>query len=248
MTALTSYPVWDRTTRWFHWINVLCILALTALGLVLMNDDALEIGLAGKIILKQLHVSIGYLFVLNLLWRLVWAFMGNRYARWGAVLPFGAGYMQRLRAFLDSLRAGSPQPYAGHNPVAQLVILAMLLAMLAQATTGLVLAGTDLFWLPLGGWFASWVAAPGVDPATLVASSRDGMDQAAWTAMRAFRSNFRELHEISFYTLIVLIGVHLVGVVVGELREGSALVSAMFTGRKVHDRPPVDLAEDRDAD
>jgi VIT1/CCC1 family predicted Fe2+/Mn2+ transporter len=34
--------------------------------------------------------------------------------------------------------------------------------------------------------------------------------------------------------------IHIVGVVVTELREGGGLVSAMFTGRKVFDRKPVD--------
>jgi cytochrome b len=34
--------------------------------------------------------------------------------------------------------------------------------------------------------------------------------------------------------------IHIVGVVVTELREGGGLVSAMFTGRKVFDRKPAD--------
>ena len=32
MPDLNSYPVWDVPTRWFHWINVLCVIGLIAIG------------------------------------------------------------------------------------------------------------------------------------------------------------------------------------------------------------------------
>ena len=38
------------------------------------------------------------------------------------------------------------------------------------------------------------------------------------------------------------VALHVIGVVVGELREGGSLISAMFTGRKLLDAPPVDQA------
>ena len=31
--------------------------------------------------------------------------------------------------------------------------------------------------------------------------------------------------------------------VIAELREGGTIISAMFTGRKIHDREPVDATE-----
>lgn len=36
-TQLTSYHVWDRGIRWFHWINVLSVLTLLGTGLVIFN-------------------------------------------------------------------------------------------------------------------------------------------------------------------------------------------------------------------
>lgn len=53
-----------------------------------------------------------------------------------------------------------------------------------------------------------------------------------------------ETHEIAFFVLLIAIGVHLLGVVVSELREGGALVSAMFTGRKHYPGKPVDSDDD----
>ncbi len=76
-----TYSVWDRTTRIFHWVNVLCVLILAVFGLILLNEDAIGFSPEGKILLKTLHVYTGYVFFVNLVWRIVWGFVGGRYAR-----------------------------------------------------------------------------------------------------------------------------------------------------------------------
>ena len=58
--------------------------------------------------------------------------------------------------------------------------------------------------------------------------------------MRSFRSSFVTVHYWNFYALLSAIAIHIIGVVVTELREGGGIVSAMFTGRKVFDRKPAD--------
>ena len=93
MSQFKAYSVWDATVRWFHWINVLCVLGLIAIGVALLNDSALGISNDGKVLLKTVHVWIGYVFALNLLWRFVWAFVGGVYSRWSAILPVGPGYL-----------------------------------------------------------------------------------------------------------------------------------------------------------
>jgi Ni/Fe-hydrogenase 1 B-type cytochrome subunit len=240
MTELRSYPVWDAPTRWFHWINALCIVVLTALGLAILYSKALGIGNDGKVLLKSLHVWTGYLFAANLLWRIVWAFFGNRYARWRAFLPGGAGYWASVRSYVAAFLAGHPEQYAGHNPLARLGVASLLLLIVIQAITGLVLAGTDIFYPPFGHWIAQWVAAPGVDPATLVPYAPELVDAAAWERMRAFRKPFALVHLYGFYLLLAMVVAHVAAVVVTEVREGGSIVSAMFTGRKVLSGKPVD--------
>jgi len=95
------YFVWDRSTRWFHWINVICIIGLVAVGTVILNNKLLGVSGDGKVLLKTIHVLIGYVFVANLLWRVIWGFIGNQYARWTAVLPMGRGYLRSLRGSGD---------------------------------------------------------------------------------------------------------------------------------------------------
>ena len=88
------------------------------------------------------------MFVVNLVWRFIWAFRGNRYARWRAILPGGAGYWHALRSYVSAFLAGRPQPYLGHNPLGRIGVLLLLSLLSIQAVTGLVLAGTDLFYPP----------------------------------------------------------------------------------------------------
>jgi cytochrome b len=218
----------------------LCVLALVAVGVAILNEKALGLENEAKVWLKSLHVWIGYVFVLNLAMRLLWAFVGSPQARWRALLPGGRGYLRELRHFVGDLRAGRPRPYLGHNPLGRIAITALLLLLLVQAITGLLLAGTDLFMPPFGGWIASRVAASGVDPGTLVPYAPQMYDAAAYAAMRAWRGVVVEIHEATFYGLLVVATLHIAGVVLAEFREGGGLVSAMITGRKTLRSPPVD--------
>ena len=89
---LLSYPVWDVATRWFHWVNLVCVFALAAIGTGILFEKELGVTDSGKILLKTTHVWFGYVFAVNLAWRLIWTFIGNRHARWSAILPFQSGY------------------------------------------------------------------------------------------------------------------------------------------------------------
>jgi cytochrome b len=240
MTNLKTYLVWDANIRWFHWINLLCVLGLIAVGVVILNGKALGVATEGKILLKTVHVWIGYVFTLNMLWRLIWAFIGGPHARWRAILPGGHGYMSELRAYIADARAGQPRQYLGHNPLGRIAVTLLLFMLLAQAVTGLVLAGTDIFYPPIGSWIASWVAAPGIDPSTLVPYAKETYDPIAYEAMRAFRKPFITVHEYGFYALLGLILVHILAVVMTELRGGGNLISAMFTGKKILSETPSD--------
>ena len=243
MTNLKAYFVWDANIRWFHWINLLCVLGLIAVGVAILNGKALGVSTEGKILLKTVHVWIGYVFAVNLLWRLIWAFIGGQYARWRAILPGEHGYMNELRSYLADIKAGRPRQYLGHNPIGRIAVTLLLFLLLVQAVTGLVLAGTDLFYPPIGSWIAAWVANPGVDPATLAPYAKETYDAVAYEAMRAFRKPFITIHYYGFYVLLGLILVHILAVVMTELREGGNLISAMFTGKKVLNKTPADLTK-----
>ena len=172
---LLSYPVWDRS-RCFHWINFVCVVALAAIGTAILYEKELGVTDNGKILLKTTHVWIGYVFAINFTWQIIWAFIGNRQARWSAILPFHIGYGSAFKTYLRELIGGDVRPYLGHNPIARASVSILLVLLILQAATGLVLAGTDIYYPPFGHWIANWIAAPGVDPSTIVPYDKTGVD------------------------------------------------------------------------
>jgi Ni/Fe-hydrogenase 1 B-type cytochrome subunit len=245
MSGLKSCQLWDVPTRCFHWINVPCVIAIAiaALGLVILNAGAFKIPNEGKIVLKTLHVWVGYVFAISIFVRIVRAFVGSCHARWHQMLPGGVGYLARLRSHVSAFAAGRPEPWLGHNPMGRIAVSSLLLLITVQALSGLLLAGTDIYLPPIGHWIAQWIAAPGVDPATLVPYSPELYDKAAHANMRAMREPVATLHLYGFFALAGMVVIHIVAVVVTELRECGTLASAMFTGRKIVTGQPVDAPD-----
>lgn len=232
----TSYRVWDNSTRWFHWINFVCVLGLVGVGLVILFAKQLQIGGDGKILLKTTHIYIGYVFSINLFWRFVWAFIGGNYSRWSAFFPAGKGFVKSSVAYLRSILAGDPKRYIGHNPLARIMITFILLLLLIQALTGLILAGADVYMPPFGSFFAEWVSGgDSVKLVQLTPGSKQFVDAEAYAVMRQFREPIIKLHLYTFYTLLVTIFLHITAVILIEVRSRSGIISAMFTGEKWFD-------------
>ncbi len=235
---IKSYKVWDRTTRIFHWINVLAVIILLIIGTIIFNGKMFGLTGDGKVMMKTVHVYVGYVFVLNLSWRLIWGFIGGPYARWGAILPkFG----KQLSDYRGSLKAGKPQAYAGLNPLGRFAVSLLLLALTVQAVTGLVIAGTDIYFPPFGFMITEWVAAAGLDPATLVPGDKSMVDADAYKEMRAFRKPYIQTHVATYYALLGLIFMHVFMVILTEVKYGGSMISAMFTGKKMLKDKPVDM-------
>ena len=241
-SQLRVHVVWDAPVRWFHWINVICVIVISGLALVTMYNEELALQRAARDLLKTLHVYVGYVFIANLVWRIVWAFCGNRFARWKAMLPFGPGYGKAALGYAASLRTDRPQQYLGHNPLGRLAVAAILLTLVVIAVTGLVRAGTDLYLPPFGGIVAEHIAKPGVSAETLRAnpSDRSLVQKDLRQELRPARQTFGTVHRWASYFLWLLIVVHITAVVITEQREGGALVSAMFTGKKMLTGTPED--------
>lgn len=240
-TAARRYPVWDRTTRWFHWINFLCVLVLSVLATIMLNGKRLGLPHSGSLLLKYLHAYVGYIFAINLAWRLVWGFVGNEYARWRAVLPFGRDFGDRLREQCRLLGRAAGSQYIGHSPLARIMITALLALLVGQVVTGLVIAGTDLYLPPAGHYFARWVTdGDAARLAQLQPGSTDHVVTASYEAMKAFRKPFKTVHEVSFYVLLVAIAAHILANILEEILHQTGQISAMFSGAKTLSGPPAD--------
>ncbi len=173
---LQEHEAWPASLRWFHWINFTCISGLIIMGFMMLYKSSIGIsGNEAKIGLKVIHVLIGYVFVANLAIRFVLGFVGPANMRWSKVFP-GKGFAAESKRFKAARATGRGHAWLGHNPLAKLVLSVMYLLMFTQVVTGLVRAGTDIYYPPFGAYIAAQVAAEGVDPASLVPYDKTGMD------------------------------------------------------------------------
>ncbi len=223
-----SVFVWSGKIRLFHWLNVTAILLLIAIGVVILNAKIFGVSTDGKILLKTIHVLVGYVFAANLIFRLIVAFTGKTYERWGKILPFYKGFIRELIEFSQHKKLR----YKGHNPAGKLMVLALLSLMSVQMVSGLVIAGTDIYYPPFGHYFKHSIAIDKDSLEVIKPYSKGNVDEKSYQAMRSFRKPFITAHVYSFYCLLLLIPLHVIGVIVAERREQSAIVSAMVNGYK----------------
>lgn len=239
-SRINIYKAWDLPARLFHWINFICIILLSILGLIMLNKGAIGIsGNEAKIGLKVLHVTVGYVFAVNLVFRLIWGFMGGRYSRWKTLLP-GKNFRAELNSYKASKTAGEPQTFVGHNPKGRLSALVLLSLLTFMMVTGMIRAGTDIYYPPFGHFAASFVAAEGVSPSQIKPYDNTGTDAGKMAQLKAFKSPFGTIHIYGAYLLWLLVLIHIIAVVRAEASGEGTLISAMFSGKKHLPREPVD--------
>ena len=239
-----EYKAWDLSTRIFHWLNVICVAGLMSVGTVILNYKLLGVGTDGKVLLKTVHVYIGYVFAINLTWRLIWGFIGGKYSRWKTILPLGKDYLHSLRGYITAVKSGEPPAYLGHNPVARLMVCLLFLLLTTQAMTGVIMAGTDVYMPPFGNQIVEYIAAVDENQNRLGeirAGYKDNIDEQAYQIVRTYRKPVITIHYYVFFLLLAAIFIHILAVIVAEVREKNALVSAMITGKKYFASNPVDI-------
>lgn len=154
--------VWEFPVRLTHWINALCIVVLSATGLYIGHPFLISPGTEAYVMgwVRFIHYVFAYLFVLSVLARIIWLFLGNRYASWRAFVPWASAQGRRnmlgTLAFYTFVRR-IPPPAVGHNPMAAFAYSGVLVLFLAQIVTGFALYGQyepGSFWDSLfGSWF-----------------------------------------------------------------------------------------------
>ena len=120
------------------------------------------------------------------------------------------------------------------------MIALLLILLMIQAITGLVLAGTDIYYPPFGQSIKAWVVEDASKIEVLKPYSKENVNEEKFAEMRAFRKPFIVTHVYTFYILLILMVLHIGAIVITEIRERSGLISAMFTGRKVFPNKLVD--------
>lgn len=121
--------VWDPVTRLWHWVLVVSISVGWSFGRFMSFDTV------------QWHFYIGYLVLGLMLFRILWGFAGPAPVRLRALLPGPRALFHYLR----NVGKRKPSGTAGHNPLGSISVILMLLAISAQAITGLFIQSDDFF-------------------------------------------------------------------------------------------------------
>jgi cytochrome b len=117
-TEIPTTRVWDLPVRVFHWI-----LAASFAGAWLLSESERW---------RNVHVMLGYTALGLIAFRLLWGFVGTRYARFS---DFSYGPLAALRHLRDEA-AGRARHYKGHNPAGSWAVYGLLLLGLAAGASG----------------------------------------------------------------------------------------------------------------
>lgn len=182
--------VWDLPTRLFHWL-----LALLVVGLLVTGN-------AGGNWMVW-HFRFGYAVLSLLLFRVVWGFVGGHWSRF-AQFVYGPG---TTWAYLRG--KGTPRESTGHTPLGALSVLALLLVLFAQVSTGLMSDDEISFFGPL----TRFVSGDTVSIAT------------------------RYHKNVGKFVVLALVVLHVLAIVFYRVARRQNLVGPMITGDKSVEEP-----------
>jgi cytochrome b len=178
--------VWDWFVRGFHWSLVVAFAVA-----YLTEDDFMS-----------LHVYAGYTIAGLISLRVIWGFIGSRYARFGSFVKSPAA----VWSYMKDVAGFRAKRYLGHNPAGGAMIMALIVSLSMTLLFGLLTYAAVEFSGPLAGFTA------GVGDSTAHV--------------------FKEIHEFFANLTLVLVVFHVAGVLVAGLQHGENLVRSMITGRK----------------
>lgn len=177
--------IWTLPTRLFHWLLAISFAAAYLLG--------------GEENYLSLHAALGSLIGALIVFRILQGFTGPRYARFRDFPVSPAS----IRSFITNMKQ-SKATHPGHNPLASVIMLCIMLAALVSACSGmLILASgeTGIFGFRM---------TPGFD-----------------------KDVFEEFHEIVTTVFLVLVGIHLTGILADTLfHRANGTILSIFTGYK----------------
>jgi cytochrome b len=195
---LKKIRVWDLPTRVFHWLFAIVIIG----ALITINLDETE-----------LHAKFGYAAFVLVTFRIIWGFVGPQHARFSSFVPS----IGKLKTFIKH----PVSDQLGHNPLGAISVIAILLIILLQTTTGLFTDDEIIFQGPL-----SYLV-----PSTVV---------SFLTGIHAFNSNL----------IYALVGLHLAAIFYYQKVKKESLIKPMLTGdkevSKEQTNTPTDLIPSKD--
>ena len=213
--------VWELPVRIWHWVMAACMLVLAITGYLIgsplptLSGEASDHFMFGYI--RFAHFAAGCLFAVFFVMRVIWIFMGNRFAREIFAVPLAMFRAEWWRGMFDQglyylFLKPEARPWQGHNPLAAAGMFFMyVLGAVFMILSGLALYGEGL---GQGSWiftlFTSWVLP-----------------------LLGYSQNAHTLHHLGMWYLIAFTFVHLYMVVREDILSNETIVSTMVNGWRV---------------
>lgn len=196
---MAKQRVWDLPVRLFHWSLVCLVSFLWYTGEEGGFDTSFTLGQnAFYFSNMDWHATAGQAIWVLVVFRLLWGLWGSNTARFSHFIKGPRAVVAEIKALL----AGKTPDHFGHNPLGALMVIALLLTLIAQATLGMCSAD-DLF-------FSGPLTAP---------LSEEQIDLASrW-------------HDIGFKIVMLLVLTHVSAIVYYRFK-GQNLIKPMVTGQK----------------
>ena len=218
--------VWEQPVRWFHWINALSITALGVTGYLIAHPPGLlNSGEASDSywfgMVRFIHFTAGYVFMANFLFRLYWAFAGNKYASWRNFLPLTRAQFRQIWDVLrvDVLQSShKPVHTLGHNSVAYFTYAGTGLLTVFQIASGFALyASMSSSAFPR---FFQWLVP-----------------------LFGSEQNLRVFHYGALWAFVVFTVIHIYLVFYHDYVEGHGVLSSIVGGWKFMEKHKIAAAE-----
>jgi len=225
MAKQEAVYVYEAPVRLWHWINALSIVTLMLTGYFIgsplpsVSGEASDHFLMGYI--RFAHFAAAYVFAVGFLFRIYWAFVGNKYSRQlFSIFPFwGPNFWKELwhevrwYAFMEK----EPRKYYGHNPLAHLFMVSIItIGGLVMIVTGFALYAEQT---GLGSWQDQWFG-------WLIPLMGQSQDVRIW-------------HHWGMWIILLFVMAHVYTAIREDIMSRQSLISTMISGWRMFkdDRP-----------
>jgi cytochrome b len=221
--------VWDPLVRIFHWTLVVAFLTAYLTG-----DEE-----------NTLHIYSGYYILGLIAFRLLWGFIGTKYARFSSFNLSPRALFDYLTSLFSS---GKGKQYTGHNPAGSWMVMLMLLSLLATGFSGLKTYAEEGYG-PLAQNTSPTKAietVPAIPQTGFIKVSRNDDEDHDYYAEHKEINNpgdaegeeyWEEIHEFFANFTVLLVFLHILGVILSSNKHGQNLVRTMITGYKHAQHP-----------
>jgi Ni/Fe-hydrogenase 1 B-type cytochrome subunit len=201
---------WEFPVRFTHWINFLCIIALSVTGFYIGNPFMHAISSKQYIMgwMRFIHFTAAYTFLMNFIFRIYWGFAGNKCASFRWWFPSSADW---FRDFAKSLKfylfLRKKAPSVGHTALAGFTYLIIFAIFIFQIISGFALYSVNhsgAIWTLLGGWLTGVM----------------------------YLQTIRLYHHLFMYVLLAFAILHVYSAWYCDLKEKNGLMGSIFNGYK----------------